>query len=105
MTLKRLPIDEVLPGMALGDNVQDTQGHILLRAGTLLTVASIEALRRREIDTVPVQVIAAVDPGHLAVERARLEQVLQLRFRRAGRSLAGKSLQQAALEFLFESRT
>jgi hypothetical protein len=104
MTVKQIPIDDVLPGMALGDNVQG-DGHILLRAGTLLTVSSLDALRRRGIESLPIQVKAVIDPAHLAAERARLEQVLQLRFRRTGRSAAAQSLQQAALEVLLEAQT
>lgn len=97
MTMTLCPLDQVLPGTVLGDNVNDAAGRVLLRGGTVMTESSIEALRRRGIEAVPV--VVAERAEDVARERLRLETRLQEAFRGAGNGLASRMLRQAAMEF------
>lgn len=99
MNARLLSIDQVLPGAVLGDNVHDDAGRVLLRMGTVLTESSLEALRRRGVETLPVEALAHLSAEHLAHERVRIETRLQEAFRRAGESQANRQLWQAVLEY------
>lgn len=99
MNARLQPLDQVLPGAVLGDNVHDDTGRVLLRMGTVLTESSLEALRRRGVETLPVAVVEQHSAEHLAHERARIEARLQEAFRRAGESEANRQLWQAVLEY------
>jgi len=97
MTTTLCPLDHVLPGTVLGDNVNDAAGRVLLRGGAVMTEASIEALRRRDIEAVPVLVAERAED--VARERLRLETRLQEALRGAGNGTASRMLRQAAIEF------
>ena len=99
MNARTLPLDQVLPGAVLADNIQDDTGRVLLRVGTLLTESAIEALRRRDIPTVSVELAVDHSPEHLAIERLHLEARLQTAFRHAGESEARRLLWQALVEY------
>lgn len=104
MTSKSLPLDQVLPGAVLGDNVHDEAGRVLLRAGAVLSESAIEALRRRKVEQVVLEVIEKTSPEQLALEKVRLETRLEAAFRRAGHSEANRQLWQAILEFKLETK-
>lgn len=104
MTLRMVPIDEVLPGSVLGDNVHDAGGRVLLRAGTLLGGSLIESLRRRDVAVLPVEALEFLDPARQEALRAEAERRLADAFRMAGNSLASRILRQATIEFMLESR-
>jgi len=59
------------PGMILSDDLLDEHGNILLPAGAVLTETSIAGLRRREVDTVPVQGEEVGEDDAAARERHR----------------------------------
>lgn len=99
MSVKLVPLDLVLPGSVLGDNVQDEAGRVLLRVGTILTETSIEALRRRGVETLTVEVGASHSAEHRAIERLHLESRLQGAFRHAGEGEASRQLWQALIEY------
>lgn len=99
MTAKTVPLDQVLPGTVLGDNVHDEAGRVLLRVGAIVTESSIEALRRRGVESVTVENTEAHSPEHQARARVRLEVRLQEAFRHAGQSEANRQLWQAVLEY------
>ena len=99
MNVKTVSLDLLLPGAVLGDNVHDDAGRVLLRSGAIVTESSIDALRRRGIVSVAVELAAVQSPEHLAHERVQLEVRLQEAFRRAGQSEANRQLWQAALEY------
>lgn len=99
MSAKVIPLDSVLPGSVLGDNVHDEAGRVLLRAGTTLSEASIAALHRRGVDTLTVEVAASHSAEHRAIERLHLEARLQAAFRQAGNGEASRQLWQALIEY------
>lgn len=100
MNCRVVSLDELLPGAVLADNVRDEAGRVLLRSGALMTESSIEALRRRGVESVSVEAAEGIpSPEHLAVERSRLEARLDLVFRQAGEGEANRQLRQAVLEF------
>ena len=104
MSLQNLPIDEVLPGVTLGANVQDDSGRILLRAGSLLTESAIESLRRRNVETLPIDVQEVVDAEQQEARQLQAERQLEHAFRRAGDGVATQCLKQAALAFMLEKK-
>lgn len=99
MTVKLVPLDQVLPGAVLGDNVQDEAGRVLLRVGAILTESAIETLRRRGVEALTLEVAASHSPEHRAVERLHLEARLQQAFRHAGEGQATRELWQALIEY------
>lgn len=99
MSANTLPLDQVLPGAVLGDNVEDDSGRVLLRVGAILTEASIETLRRRGIASLVIEVAGDHRPEHRAVLRVHLESRLQQAFRHAGESEAQRHLWQALVEY------
>lgn len=103
MSAKIVPLDQVLPGVVLGDNVHDAAGRVLLRVGSILSESSIEALHRRGIASIAIEVADRAGEEHLAVERVRLEARLQAAFRYAGDGVANRELWQALLEFRLEN--
>ena len=104
MPVRAIPIDQVLPGALLGDNVNDAGGRVLLRVGTLLTESIIESLRRREIASLPINVQETADAMQLEAYRAEAERRLFEAFRKAGNGQASRALRQATLEFMLEHR-
>lgn len=99
MSAKIVPLEHVLPGAVLGDNVEDDGGRVLLRVGAILTEASIETLRRRGVKALVIEVATEHRPEHRAVLRLHLESRLQQAFRHAGDSEARRQLWQALLEY------
>ena len=104
MSLKTVPLDQVLPGSVLGDNVQDEAGRVLLRAGAVISESALEALRRRAVEQVVLDVVEKPSPEQFALEKVRLETRLESAFRRAGQSEANRQLWQAILEFKLETK-
>jgi hypothetical protein len=51
---RQLPLDEVVAGMVLSDNVLDDNGVVLLSRGLTLSTSILAALARHGIETVPV---------------------------------------------------
>lgn len=80
---RQVPIDDAQPGMALSDDLLDATGNILLRQGLVLTEATLNALRRHGIETLP---IACADGDAPAPEAAAThhEQRLATLFRKPG---------------------
>jgi hypothetical protein len=104
MSAKIVPLDQVLPGVVLADNVHDDSGRVLLRAGSILSESTIEALHRRAIGSVTVEVADRAGEEHLALERARLESRLQAAFCYAGDGVANRELRQALIEYKLGSK-
>jgi hypothetical protein len=74
---KQVPIDAAQPGMTLSDDLLDATGNILLRRGLVLTEATLNALRRHDIETLaivssPDEGDGADSPDHQAQRLARL---------------------------------
>ena len=77
-------LDDVTPGMQLAKDVQDPNGHVLIRAGVRMTERHLKACRSWGILDVAVQLAeepepgAASDPSALADMRALLDQQFSL---------------------------
>lgn len=69
----QIRLEEVIPGMVLSDDLRDHQGHILLAQGVTLTTATVNALRRHDIETLPVlcEALPAEDEAVLAQQHLR----------------------------------
>lgn len=66
-------------GMVLGADLRDSQGAVLLAAGTALTAAALGALARRGVES--LLVLREAEPGETPeAERARLDHL----FRKCG---------------------
>ena len=104
MNTKRMPIDQLMPGVVLGDNVHDEVGRVLLRVGAVVSESAIEALRRRGVTEVTIEHVEKQSPEQWALEKMRIESRLQEAFRRAGESEANRHLWQAVLEYKLEPR-
>lgn len=78
---KQVPIDDVRPGMALSDDLLDANGNILLRQGLVLTEATLDALHRHRVETLPIAGDDATDPDAAS---AHHEQRLATLFRKPG---------------------
>ncbi|MCC6073382.1 hypothetical protein ACFSQU_06575 [Massilia sp. GCM10020059] len=60
---QHLAVAKARPGMILSDELLDSQGHLLLPRGAVLTEATIALLPRHGIESVAVQVAAAAQPA------------------------------------------
>lgn len=80
---KQIPLNQALPGMTLSDDLLDAGGNALLTSGAVLTAATLAALLRHQVESVP---IVWADPGGSdpADARAQLEQRLAILFRKPG---------------------
>ncbi len=56
ITIERLTLDQLEPGMVVAHDVCNTNGTCLLPQGTALSSAVIASLRRREVDYVMVSI-------------------------------------------------
>lgn len=101
-TRQAMPIDDVEPGSRLADSLCDVGGRVLVPAGAELTDRLLEALRRRGIDELVVEREAVIDHEALAALRARIDQRLARRFRKAGDGLETRLLYQAVHDFCLE---
>lgn len=59
---RQLPLNEVVEGMVLSDNVLDNNGVVLLSRGLTLSTSILAALARHGIATVPI-VFESDDPS------------------------------------------
>jgi len=100
-----LSLEQVEPGMVLGDALLDGQGRALLPAGTVLTDAHLAALRRREVPTVSVLASGdAPEPMDEATRQAILDRLDRL-FSHAGREEADRLLREAVTRYRLERPT
>ncbi|MES2932882.1 MAG: hypothetical protein V4805_05280 [Pseudomonadota bacterium] len=73
-----IELDDALPGMVLFDDLLDGNGKILLPRGATLSDATINSLRRRDIQS--LRIVAARDEAaeNLADQQARVLQQARL---------------------------
>lgn len=74
MRIERIPIQEAAAGMTVAADVRDTQGTLLVGAGTALTARLIEQLARRGIELLPLAVTHVLSGEECAAETAQLEE-------------------------------
>jgi hypothetical protein len=93
-----ITLDEAGPGMVLSDDLLDEHGQILLPAGAVLTETSIAGLRRREVDTVPIQGDEIPEDDAASMERHRIRLAQLFRNHRED-DLATEILRQFVVKF------
>jgi hypothetical protein len=80
VTHKQLPIDQVVPGMVLSDQICNALGTVLLVSGTVLTEATLLSLHRHKIESLPIlfEVAQGEDSKQdLQHQLARLDQLFR----------------------------
>lgn len=103
--LEQLTIDQLEPGMRVAVAVVDAAGRVLLPAGAELSESTLASLRRREIESVAVEIEVEDDPAALAAHREKVFGQLEHLFRRAGRADPTGALYQAIAQFRLEHRS
>jgi hypothetical protein len=73
-----LPIQTVTPGMVLADELLDKVGHVLLPAGTALTVSMLEHMAHHDIHFLSILSDVEENEAELAAEN----ELLQKKFER-----------------------
>lgn len=53
-TQKQLPLDEVLVGMVLSEQICNAFGTVLLAQGTVITEAILHSLQKHKIESLPI---------------------------------------------------
>lgn len=93
--LPAIPIDDVTAGMVLAEALHDQAGNVLLPAGTTLTGATLNSLRRRGIESLGIVGENAADDGAASpAERERQCARLARMFRNsAGIGATGELLE------------
>jgi hypothetical protein len=77
---QHLAVGDVKPGMILSDELSDSQGHVLLPQGAVLTKAILAAMAHHGIDTLPVlcaEVSQAEEAAQLDVRQERLTRLFR----------------------------
>jgi len=98
-----IPLDAAEIGMQLAEALHDAGGSVLLPAGATLSEATIAGLRRREVETLCVEVAAApLDDEAKAALRLATEQRLRHLFRHAGDGPTSSAFFQAVLDYRLE---
>lgn len=100
---KMVALAEVMPGMALANDVTDAQGNRLLGAGTALTERHLEQLARRGVETVEVLARLELSEEELTRRRAAIEAELEQRFRKVADQPLMRQLRALVLEHRMES--
>jgi hypothetical protein len=95
---KKVAIEDALPGMVLSTDVLDARGGMLIAKATVLSEATLTALRRRGIDAVHV-LDDAVCVQDQAAELERLQLRLDSLFRKCETNRACTVLRQQILEY------
>ena len=100
--MRKIPLEQALPGMVLGEDVT-CGAQILLPRGTAISAAQLDGLRRREVGEVAV----LAPTGHSAVELEAMREAQQRRldrlFRRAGSDATMQALLRVVLEYRLEA--
>lgn len=99
---EHLSINEALPGMLLAEAVTDDSGRVLVPAATELTESMLQGLARRNIVALLIEREVEEDPAAGLARRARIEETLAHRFRKAGDASGTRSLYQAVFDFSLE---
>lgn len=101
--IRALDIDAIVPGTAVARDVCDAGGRVLVPAGATLSESLLQALARRGIPQVEVEIEEAIDPAVLEARVRQIETDLDNRFRLAGEGSETRQLRQAVHDFLVES--
>lgn len=99
---RQLPLNEVLVGMIVSNDLLDTHGGLILGQGAVVTEAILFSLQRRGLETLGIVAEKGTDLDREA-EMARQRQRLVKLFRRCGDGPADKLLLQYVTQYRLES--
>ncbi|MGP1680041.1 MAG: hypothetical protein ACTS6J_23150 [Burkholderiales bacterium] len=99
--IRKIPLDQALPGMVLGDDVTSST-HMLLPRGTVINAAHIDSLRRREVGEIAVLAPSELSVAEIEERREALRGRVERLFRRAGSDATMQALLRAVLEYRLE---
>lgn len=88
---KLLPLNEVLAGMSVANDLLDIHGELILGQGTIVTEAILLSLLRRGLETLDIVAEKIAAPGPEAEMELRRLRLAKL-FRRCGDGPADKLL-------------
>lgn len=94
-------LDQALPGMVLGDDVR-CDGHMLLPRGTVINVAHLDSLRRREVSEIVVLAPGDLSAAEVEERREVLRGQVERLFRRANSDATMQALLRTVLEYRLE---
>ena len=97
-----LPMNEVLAGMIVSNDLLDTHGGLILGQGAIVTEAMLFSLQRRGIETLSIVAEKGEDLEPEA-EMERQRQRLVKLFRRCGDGPADKLLLQYVTQYRLEA--
>ncbi len=103
--VRRVSLDEALPGMILAEDAC-SGSSVLLACGTLLTEAHLAGLRNRGVAGISVIAPPEAQPGAAAADLEEARDAARRRvahlFRRSGDDPVNQALQRAVLEYRLE---
>ena len=73
MRIEQRPLAEIAAGTPVAADVADTQGGLLLKAGSVVTERAIKQLTQRGITSLPVEVTDEATPEEREARSAALE--------------------------------
>lgn len=95
----QVTLDEASPGMVLSDDLLDAQGSVLLPAGTTLSESTLNSLRRREVDMLPILGDELPDVDDAAAMEKHKERLQQLFRKHTEEDMATEILRQFIQRF------
>jgi hypothetical protein len=93
-----LPLSALTPGMVLSDDLRDSWGNILLPQGSKLTEVTLEALKRYDINELPIR-SEELSEAEQAARSAQQQQRIGILFRKSGENKASDMLMQFVHKF------
>jgi len=103
---KQMALDDVQPGMVLGEDLLTPRGKMILPKGTELTETTLASLHRyEEVQTLSIQLSDAMLAQEEAAERDRFEQRIARLFRHSDQDKAATLLRQHVTLFRLGSKS
>ena len=78
----RVPINDVTEGAELAADLLDDKGRMLMKQGTELTADKLSALRRRNVEMVPILAENEMDAAEIETRRLEIVERVEARFER-----------------------
>ena len=101
-TIRKITLEQALPGVVLGEDV--TSGdQVLLPRGTAISAAQLDGLRRREVSEIAVLLPAEHSAAELEAMREAQRRRVERLFRRAGSDATMQALLRVVLEYRLET--
>lgn len=80
MRIEQRPLEQVAAGTPVAADVLDSQGNMLLKAGSVVSERLLEQLSRRGVTSLPVAVLEELTPEQRTARDEALEAELTQRF-------------------------